>query len=427
MTVYLRDTERKIKDRKKKKPGISGDATTSLLYVLIFAAFFRELLVFLGMTAFSTVFYYGMIVVLACICGLTLVRMFNENFSVKEIFEFIAGIVLSVLILSLNIFNSSFTYSSNGKSMIGLLMITVFLCCESSIKVTPKVLDCYLFFNLLQSFYLAVGMLIPSNYFQSDLIYKYASTNHAGIMTMLTAIWLFIMLAINLKRKKRFLCFLSAVMLVLMIAACYLTRSRASFLSIALFLAVSFVMSVNKKVIVPLTVVIMIAVLIFPLLWVAFYEAMGGSSDATVFGKTIFSGREIIWISIIESVLSQPFAVHISEEVLTSIGTNHSAHNALWELMWNYTVWFMVAYFAFLISKVTDAYRDIKGKISLLFYVGIVVVFFHMCFETTFISGAVNFVIKAFLMIPMMRGVTDDVPFKDNGGGAGLQRSAYLK
>ncbi len=424
MTSYLKSQQNKRQN--KIISSKDGDASTALLYLMLFVAFFRETLVLLGVSALSTVLYYAMIVIVAAICGIVILRMFNTKIEIRYILQFVVGVLICVFLLLSNLLSPNFSFSQNGSQMIGIMLLTVFLCCEWIIPVNKGVVDCFLWLNFLTSVILAFGMLLGSNYLGSNLIYRYASTNQAGIITMLVAIQLALQFLVYKKRQNRLVCILTAVMFLLMTVACYLTRSRACLITVILFLFVLIVFGTKKKAVRVISIVLLAVAVLFPLIWVAFFELMGENTDLMLFGKPIFSGRETIWINIIDSVFELPFNLHISELIEGSV-TDHSAHNAFWELIWSYSIWFVAVYFGFICSKVTDSYKSVKGKITLAFFVALIVLFLHMCFETTMISGAVNFTIKAFLVIPIMRGVADDVEFESINSSSGLQRSKYLR
>lgn len=424
MTSYLKNNQSKsnINVNAEKQ----DNAATTLMYLLLTVAFLRESAMLFGITAVSTLFYYAMIGIVALICGLTLVSIFYVKVQTRHLIQFLTGVAVCVFLLLTNVLNKDFSFSENGIQMIGIMLLTLFLCCEWIIPINKKLVDSFLWFNFATSIILALNMLRSSNYLGSELIFNYASTNQAGISTMLVSIQLFLQFLVYKKRNNYFICSVTLIMFFVMFVACYLTKSRACLLSVILFLLIVGIFGSNKKSVRIISVLLMTLSLLFPLFWVMFFELLGGDTTITVFGKPLFSGREGLWITIIESIFTTPFSLHITELVSGSV-IEHSAHNAFWELIWCYTIWFALVYFGFVASKVTDAYRSVKGKLSLAFFAALIILFFHMCFETAMISGAVNFTIKAFMIISIMRGVYEYDGFEGVGSSTGLQRSKYLR
>lgn len=425
MTSYLRRKEEQ-QDRTTERTQNLSNAATVLLYVLLFVSFFREILVLLGFSAVSTVFYYAMVLIIAVISGLVIVSMINTKLNIKNIVQFFGGVLISLFLLGANLLNDKFVFSEHGVQMIGIILLTLYLSCEWIIPITKGIINCYFGLNFVTALILAAGIFIGSNYKYSNLIYNYASTNQAAIILMLVAMHLFIQAIIYINRKNYTVSTLSLILFCLMIVACYLTKSRAGVLTILLFLFIYLMMKASKSTIKVISVVLCLAPVVFPLIWVLFYSLIGANSDLTIFGKPIFSGRENIWIEIIETVIEHPFRLNLTELIFGS-SAGHSAHNAVWQFIWSYNIIFAGVYIIFLYSKTRDAYLGTRGRITVAIYASILVLFFHMCFENALISGAVNFTFKAFLMITLLRGVDDDEPFKSIGGGSGLQRSKYLK
>ena len=304
MTSYLKRD--KTKNKNKINLTKTNDVATALLYLMLFVAFFRETFMLLGVSAFSTVLYYAMICIVAAICGIVIVQMFVTKIQRRYIFQFIVGISICTFLVLSAIISPRFSFSRNGTQTIGIMLLTMFLCCEWIIPVSKGVLHCFLWLNFCTSVILTLGMALGSNYLGSDLIYRYASTNQAGIITMLVAIQLILQLIVYKQLNNRKVCFACAVMFAFMVVACYLTRSRACLITVLLFLAILLVFGTKKKAVRIISLILLAVAVLFPLIWVLFFEIMGENTDLLLFGKPIFSGRETLWINIIDSVLESP-------------------------------------------------------------------------------------------------------------------------
>ena len=172
-----------------------------------------------------------------------------------------------------------------------------------------------------------------SGYSRNDhgqLVFSYGNPNLTGLSAYICVVNLVVGLYVCRANGERLL---TCISIVLGLFVCLLSKSRASLLSIGvfLFLAVLICKTRGKKLSKMIVVAGPLLLLLFPPFWILFYNLVG-DPEWTVLGKIVFSYRELIWDYMYEVLLSSPFTIHMGQAVEHGSGP-HNVPLAVW---WDY-------------------------------------------------------------------------------------------
>jgi hypothetical protein len=131
-----------------------------------------------------------------------------------------------------------------------------------------------------------------------------------------------------------------------------------------------------------------------------------------ILGKSFFSGREVLWNNIFTIVTQNPLIVNFNQSVPTIgmgyYGDGLGTHNAFLGILWNYSLPVMVLIYFLFIFKVHNCSKKVKGIVGISMIAVLLSMFFHMAFEETLLSGGVNYMLKAFFLVPMIGEIENE-------------------
>jgi hypothetical protein len=115
--------------------------------------------------------------------------------------------------------------------------------------------------------------------------------------------------------------------------------------------------------------------------------------------NALFTGREVIWPYVLEVVFDHPLSMRVDEVVLDHYGGDLGAHNAWLDIAWKYSlpvaVLFLIAIFNMGKWIVKKSNTPNSSVLISCFICGLI----HMSFETSIISGALDYTLYFFIAL----------------------------
>lgn len=288
------------------------------------------------------------------------------------VFEFIVMLFMALmrfqcmkktilLVLVFNIISIAGTLLFHSGIGVGLNLLCVIMACllfnnvvlhESEYKImhgiTAFLLSVYVF--TLDKTYVYGGDVY--DFFGNDL-----NVNTWGMLTLAAALhWSCFIDCLKRKKQKKkeknLLTFLEIIVIVAFGYQIYLSESRTSLIVLCLFV----IWNLAKKK--PLqyknykktAVFILLASVIFPFFYLYLY---GIVSDITVLGKGLFTGRQIVWGSVIQEIMKYPFLGSGNDLLISTIqhSFTQSSHNMLLGVMKAFGIIPTVTIIFFLVNR----------------------------------------------------------------------------
>ena len=386
----------------------SIDCFVIMQYIVISIVYLREYCLFFGLTQMASWLYEWAFVTFAFLLFLVCINSIIKRFKIDQIFTAVLGILLIVLILISAIKVIGFELTSKGQITVSQVLLLLYFILLPGIE-SNKSIFCYVCrLNIILSIIHMVMAFLPNSYFNGRLVYFYANPNESGLSLYLTAAYLFVY-SIYCKGKKKYIAFL---LLLSEIILCYLSGSRASLFSILMAFVVYLIMSKKKVIrIFPnmITIIILFSV-IFPSIWVVVYKLVPDKS-ITFLGKPLFSGREAIWMSMIETIIDNPLRMHYKESIrYTTPGgyvrfspSDYGPHNAFWGILWDYNIIILMLTVWIINKRLREVIKHIDSKFKLAMGTIIISLFVVMTFETTLLSAGFNYMFRSFYLLVFLK------------------------
>lgn len=217
------------------------------------------------------------------------------------------------------------------------------------------------------------GQAYPCPY----LTYGYENSNFAGIITLLVFSLIFITLE-TVGKKTKILCY---VLGALLFYCMYETNTRSA-LSVAIIIPFSDL--IFRKI--HLKNWMLAIVCLIPFLFVPFYmhlASMGNADDVEVMGKSVMSGRQVVYESFIERMHGT------YEWIMGNLVDNKlmNAHNGPLAILASCGILGFIAYFNIVFSKLFSANKRAVSHLNILAVFIIAACFLNTCGEAALLLG----------------------------------------
>ena len=226
------------------------------------------------------------------------------------------------------------------------------------------------------------GQAYPCPY----LTYGYENSNFAGIITLLVFSLIFITLE-TVGKKTKILCY---VLGALLFYCMYETNTRSA-LSVAIIIPFSDL--IFRKI--HLKNWMLAIVCLIPFLFVPFYmhlASMGNADDVEVMGKSVMSGRQVVYESFIERMHGT------YEWIMGNLVDNKlmNAHNGPLAILASCGILGFIAYFNIFFSKLFSANKRAVSHLNILAVFIIAACFLNTCGEAALLLGGFPVIIYLF-------------------------------
>ena len=209
------------------------------------------------------------------------------------------------------------------------------------------------------------------------LTYGYENSNFAGIITLLVFSLIFITLE-TAGKKMKIMCY---VLGALLFYCMYETNTRSA-LSVAIIIPFSDL--IFRKI--HLKNWMLAIVCLIPILFVPFYmhlASMGNADDVQVMGKSVMSGRQVVYEAFIERMHGT------YEWIIGNLADNKlmNAHNGPLAILASCGILGFIAYFNIFFSKLFSANKRAVSHLNILAVFIIAACFLNTCGEAALLLG----------------------------------------
>lgn len=364
-------------------------SVNELLACLIFLFGF----LYMGFTIYYNEYILRILSYCILICGyfLYFIYLFTVKGDIKASVTSIVFLIYCIFLWVLNYFNYQ----------VLILCLTFFLTFSSFdiVKIVPKterILKFLVILCLMQVFVLVITYFSPyayyslfSNYSSRDLLLGFPNPNETGMILTYTAIPIVLLMKISNKKCIRII---ATTLFVAIVYFLVLTRARTAFFGLLLFLIMVFNKKIADKCIFSSTKSIWLFITL-PILFVPAYLTISKaySNITFFFGKTLFSGRQIVYNSYIENWTSKMFG-NISIFHLTN------AHNGFLSIIVNFGLIGMALYLFHMVVNLKALKSKCNNKVARIGFIAILCILLMSCTEAAFLTGSKYFY-SNFLMV----------------------------
>ena len=306
------------------------------------------------------------------------------------------SIFFLIYIIILWTFNG-FDYNVLVTSLSFFLVFTSFECARV-IKTRERLLSIIYAFYMTQAFMLiftsfskyAYMSIIYGVKVSNDLLLGLSNPNETGMVLAYTIIGLFICMK---RLRAIYTKFATLLVIGYLIYLVVLTRARTSFIGIIIFVILSIIYK-NKKGILFTNKFMYLGFIIIPLAFVPFYLSIYRRFEniRTLFGKSLFSGRENVYISDLLLWNNKMFG-NLSTFYLSN------AHNGFFTILINFGIFGTILYLIHLIINLVKLKDDkCSCEISRQGFIAILCLYLMSASEAAFIVSG-KFYFANFLII----------------------------
>ena len=271
-------------------------------------------------------------------------------------------------------------------SVVSLVLPLVILCCFEYSDFDVNYRSVFNFVLRVLSIFVIMSLAIITTFVVKDYsewFYKYDEFNPNAIgMIALSCfmLWCSMTKFDEWKNKLLFILFLLVVFIIIQNV-----KARTSLLGLSLFCAI-FVLPkkiITKNVMLVFTIVVVTIGLLIPIIYLLLYN---GNFTFELFGKTLFTGREIVWAKMFDlfnngGLVSWLFGIGSHAQIFE---TSFDAHNSYFSIIGCFGVLGFAAYVLFFFSKIKSLYDymddDIIRKLLVSFLAVLTIGFFEAVF-----------------------------------------------
>lgn len=387
---------------------ISTTLSIIMQYVVISFVYVREIFLFFKLDRAASLLFVGIFASFAYFLLISLFSVITSGFSLNQLYAVMIGIVLIILIIffAFEVVGSGFI--TEAEKTISHVLLLLYLLGLNKIKSSRGLFRYICIFNAVLSIIQIAMAFLPGSYADGKLTYFYCNPNECGLSLYLTGIYLFIYLIYRREQKLRY----GPVLLLLLceIMLCHLTGSRTALIALVTPFILFFILGKKNK---PgmlskwVTSAIVLSSM-FPLIWLMIYNLFP-DKGVFIFGKPIFSGREAIWGSIVNTILKNPLKSHYNELIAYSssgyrqlCSHEYGTHNAFWSVLWNYNIVSLILFLWLINRTIKKVIAGIDSAFKMAILMAIISLFFEMAFETALLSSGFNYAFRAFYLLALI-------------------------
>lgn len=320
---------------------------------------------------------------------------------------FFTSIILLVILMTIPMLYTPIAWSANSFTPISFIFTVSFFLLSRKVCVSLSTLKyCYIAF-LFQSIISLLCVFAPGSFdSEGALVLNMGNPNQTAML-----LWSFFCFCFLFWVRKKFNNNQSVALWILLfglMVEIYLTRSRTVLLSCAIvIIGYLWIRKSKSHGMFSLAVqrCLLIAPIIIPFLIINLVKVL--PYEISILGKSLFSGREIIWNNVIETFLETPFSHHLIEapyysNIMQSNVEMQKAwgcHNGILAIQWNYGL-IVTALVIFLFCVQLKHLRKIadKNENSSMAYLVVLASIFSLSFEEGLILGN----ICTTILLPML-------------------------
>ena len=360
-----------------------------LIILLAITLFVRQiLLVVYGTNEFASLLFAGLFII-AFMLGLW--GSFVGKINTIELLGYAAIILLGIFIA----FNDKI---AEVKSTLAIVISVFVLSLFRKDGGAYNVEKYYATMMTIASICLLLTMLLGRNWNDGRLLYYTDNGNQSALLLMCYFLNIYIF-RVNSKNKKRD--FLYNILMIGLFLGIISTNSRTALIAILVLISLFLLGKLKIKALKRITYILLFVAFFLPFIISIIMTVI--PKDFTLFGQTIYTGREIVWANVTKEILINPFKIHVGEIVPTTgmeyYGEGLNAHNVFLEISWRFSPFVAILFF-------TMFYKTIKYIIKMASELTIKTilpllcsVFIHMTFEASLFVAALDYSLLIFLPI----------------------------
>lgn len=240
----------------------------------------------------------------------------------------------NIFLLFLNALSIAGTLFSHSGFGAGLLIFNLLLAFSVFKNITIS-LRMYKYIHLVAAIGLCAYLFsLESSSLYSGHVVAFNNNiiNSNMVGTLALAAFMHVVCYLSVKNlTKRKIIMLTVILLFLFSSIMSGSQSRSAMLSLLFFVFFEFLKKseINEKTYKNTLLVILISSLIFPFIYLALYNVLG--DNPILFGKSLFSGRQYVWSSLLEQLVNFIFMGSGTDYLMMSVNGSwtHSSHNML--------------------------------------------------------------------------------------------------
>lgn len=260
-------------------------------------------------------------------------------------------LILLMLCMTLSLF---YTHGGLGSVATSVASFAVLLLMKE-IRFSNKQKNYYKYLNIVLLLYLFLFSFLGADNYNFYIEQKY-NPNGLGFFIVYAFLQWAGFADLTNKREK----ILFVLLLVCTVVGLYYFKSRSTIIALFCYIILLLVPKkiVAHKSVMAVIIFIIIMGTLFPIIYVAIYKA---GINFSIFGKSLFTGREDIWMRMFELFSENPFSIIIglgSKVKLWEYGME--THNNYYNLIVCFGIFYYFIYFGFLLYFLNIAVKKIQ-------------------------------------------------------------------
>jgi hypothetical protein len=333
---------------------------------------------------------------------LVILIIFNKNYGQRDLFGLILIFFIILTALVAVIKGITFIHFNYFKNFLLFSCMNLFLYISVSLKFNKYLVKFIVYGNMVVSLILILYSFYPSSYntfLDNALQFGFSNTNAAGLFIFINIIYL--VLGVFVLRGNNIYKYIAIPISVYLYYLLYLTDTRSSLMAVTIFLLMTFFFRSNKKI----SKVTITFIALFPLIFVGFYVLQYlniSHTEQLVMGKSIFSGRERIWLEIIMLYKENPFGSYYGLLESTS-NIMLVAHNAYIYIILRYGLIVFILFFIFLMNILMYCRNKSQTRIQNVALWGLLAIIIQNCAESTIFEGGLGLYIPVYSLVAFIK------------------------
>lgn len=355
----------------------------------------RNILLFSGMYEMASVVFYAIYISIAALIAMIIYNSLKKP--IKVSFYTWASFSLLVVLVTVPTMHGGSAWIDNGYAAISFLLTMILMISSKRIIVYEKtIMTCYKA-SVIQAIFAIAFSFFPNSYEYGALVLHMGNPNQTAIVLWPIFSFCFLFWA---KRSHSHRVSLALWILMIGIAVLiYRTECRAILLSVIITLGLYF-FTKRKNQLRPipgiLQLIIWLTPFLIPIIVITLMSVL--PTNITFLGKLIFSGREQIWIKIVDAFHTHPFSSHLTESPSshyimqngTEVIKNMGAHNGVLAIQWYYGLLTLLLVSVVMYARIQDAKNISRTNVnSNVTYIIILATIFSLSFEEGMLMGNV--------------------------------------
>lgn len=363
----------------------------------------RNICLFLKMMRIASLMLYASYIIITITIIISILVLLIKQKKVTWYF-FLSITLISMLVIIPMLYDLSI-WRANSYTPVSFLLTMTFLVVSREINISlSSIRFCYITF-IIQGIVALVYSFLPSSFEYGALVLNLGNPNQTAILLWTTFSFCFLYWSERKQRRKQSLGLL--FLMTCLVAMIYLTQSRTAILSCIICIGGYFWISrisVNKKIPILFQGGLLTAPIFSPVLILYLMNIF--PSGTTIFGKMLFSGRELIWKIILNEFISNPFSHHLDESPYYSNFQDSlkamkawGSHNGILAVQWNYGFFVTILVIFVYIYHILDLKRNAEiNRNSCMVYIIVLASIVSLSFEEGMLMGNIN----TTIILPML-------------------------